>query len=146
MANVTTLKKGGSGVLAGATPVIVKHKIDIAKAVAAGLLTTEYVTLMNVPAFSNVKVLGVENIDALSMGTSPAVSVGDSGSATRWVNASTVVTAATKHTLVDTAFQYGAADTIRVTLTGGTLTSGTIAVTLSITNTNDLARAVAPTL
>lgn len=130
MANVTTLKAGGTtGNPTGkGYPVVLKHEIDIAKAVAAGLLTTEYVVLADVPANTFVKVLHVENATALSMGSSPAISLGDAGSATRYVNAASTLTAGTDHTIASSELLYTAAGQLRLTLTGGTLASGIIRV------------------
>lgn len=130
MANVTSLKAGGT---TGASinkrlPAVLTHEINIASAVAAGLLTTEFVVIADLPANTFVKVLHVENVDALSMGSSPAISVGDAGSATRYVNAASAVTAGADHTLATSELLYTAAGQLRLTLTGGTLASGTIRI------------------
>lgn len=146
MANVTSLKKGGTGVLAGSNAVIIPYSLNIATAISAGLATTNYVDIVSVPADTNVEVLGFYNDTALSLGTSPAISFGDTGSATAFVNASSTVTADTAHTLATTQKTYAAADTLRITVTGGTLASGTIRVTLRFSKAAYTAPATCPTL
>lgn len=138
MTAVTTLKKGGSvGVAAGAREVqIWDHEIKIETAIAAGLATTDYVELFSVPANTFVKVLHLENVTALSMGSGPAISLGDAGSATRFVNASSTVTLGGDHTLATSELLYTSAGSIRLTLTGGTLASGTIRVVLMVIDTS----------
>lgn len=134
MANVTTLAKGGtSGSAAYDAPLKVqKLEMDIAKLVAAGLLTTEYAVALNIPANSVLYVWAVRNATALSMGSSPAISVGDSSSATLFVNAASTLTADTNHTVATASKTYSTANTLRLTLTGGTLASGSIEIVYSL--------------
>lgn len=127
MASLSTYKKGGSVTTAASLYTMpIKHEQNIATLVAAGLATTQYSVISTIPANTYVKVLCLQNISALSLGAGPAISLGDSSSATRFVNASSVVTALTNHTLASTEFYYNAADELRLTITGGTLASGTI--------------------
>lgn len=134
MANVTTLKSGGTEFTPfGKMPrAVQKWNIDIAKAVAAGLATTEYVVVFDVPAKSKVVIHSLHNETALSMGSSPAISLGDAASATRFVNAATAVTAGTYHTVATSEFTYATGGQVRLTLTGGTLASGLLAVNFEI--------------
>jgi len=143
MASVTTLKQGGStGVARSSRNVdVITLEGNIASFVAAGGLTTEYLELMTIPANTYVEVLQVENATALSMGAGPAVSLGDAGSATRYVNAASTLTAGTDHTIATAALLYTAAGSLRLTLTGGTLASGIVRVVLRLTDTSRNARA-----
>lgn len=136
MANVlSALAAGGTtgGVCSGNTNITrLTHTLSIADFVAQGGLTTEYAVLVNIPAGTYLKVWGLHNATALSMGSSPAISLGDSSSATLFVNAASTLTAGTYHTLASTEKLYSTANTLRLTLTGGTLASGTIQVTYSL--------------
>lgn len=135
MANITSRAKGGTspvGIASSNLPTFIgKYEEDIAALVAAGLLTTEYTVLINIPANSKLIIHSLINHTALSMGASPAISLGDSSSGTLFVNASTTVTSGSAHTLTATATTgkvYTAADTLRLNLTGGTLATGTIGI------------------
>lgn len=130
MANVTTLAKGGTANtgISSRVPQIVTHEMNIASLVSAGLLTTEYAVVLNVPADTAFRLLQVEVVTSLSLGAGARIDVGDSGSATRFVNNASTLTAGTNLTIANATGSggevYTAADTIRLTVTGGTLASG----------------------
>lgn len=126
MANVTTLAIGGTVNTAyGQTGLeIVKHEIDIAEAVSAGLATTDYVVAINIPANTHLYVYQANVVDALSLGAGARIDIGDSADDDRFVTNATTLTAGTNLTLAAGQFFYGTANTIRVKVTGGTIASG----------------------
>lgn len=133
MANVTTLKAGGTG--AGYSGQngdgIFKHEINIADAVAAGLATTEQVKVADVPADSFFELLQVENATALDLdsGSSQQIDVGDGTDDDEFVAAATTEAAGTNHTIAKQTFTGGqvisSADAIWLKLTGDKLAGGT---------------------
>lgn len=130
MSNVSTLKKGGTVGTSGNgySKVIVHHEIDIAAAVTAGLLTTEYVVVATIPANTAFRLLQVECVDAIVLGAGARIDVGDSGSATQFVNNASTLTAGTDLTLasqIGSTEVYGAANELRMKVTGGSLASTT---------------------
>lgn len=139
MANVTSLAYGGTSGVADSSnmPENITIVMDIAEAVAAGLLTTEYAVVLNIPAETLVEIVDVKNYNALSMGSGPAISLGDSGSATRFVNGASTLTALTHHTIATASRLFTSADTLRLTLTGGTLASGKIGIKLRLTDVSN---------
>lgn len=143
MASVTTKKLGGSTGIARAqrNVDVITWEVDIAQFVANGGLTTEYWEIMTIPANTFLEVLQVENVTALSMGAGPAVSLGDAGSATRYVNAASTLTAGTDHTIATASLLYTSAGSLRLTLTGGTLASGIVRGVIRLTDTSRNARA-----
>jgi hypothetical protein len=130
MANVTTLKKGGtSGTVFPERPVsIVTHEIDIATAVAAGLATTELVTVATIPADTYFKLLQVEVVTALSLGANARIDLGDGTDDDEFVSNATTLTAGTNLTITKDSFTAGgtlsAADSLLLKVTGDTLASG----------------------
>lgn len=147
MANVTTLKKGGTGVFAAHKPEIVKVELDIAEAVALGLATTNLVSLLSVPAETLVRVLSVENVTAVS-GTTIDLELGDTGDDDRFVASQTSGTAGANHTITASGagYLYTAADTISAKITSDALATGIIRYVFEVTNTGRNANAVAPSL
>lgn len=132
MANVTTLAKGGTGVAALANaefPVIIKHEVDVAEAVAAGLATTEYVVVTNIPADTYFRLLQVEVVETVSLGGSARLDLGDSADDDEFVSNATTYTAGTNLTLLkgdgSSGDVYTAADTLRLKVTGLGVASAT---------------------
>lgn len=147
MANVSTLKKGGStnvGIGNGYSPVLVHHEIDIAAAVAAGLLTTEYVVVQSLPADTYFRLLQVEVVDTLSLGAGARIDVGDSDDDDEFVSNATTLTAGTNLTLLkgdgSLGDVYTAAKELRLKVTGGTIASGKLRFVWLQADTNRLAR------
>lgn len=132
MSTVTTLAKGGTSGVAGETITVRRweHEIDIASAVTAGLATTDYVVVVNIPANTYFTVEQVEVVTALSLGAGARIDLGDSGSATVFVNNATTLTAGTDLTIASRTGNasngavYTSADTLRCKVTGGTIASG----------------------
>lgn len=130
MANVTTLAKGGTSGVAGDTvgPQRWTHEMDIAQMVAAGLLTTEYGVVMNIPADTYFTLEQVEVVTALSLGAGARIDIGDSADDDEFVSNATTLTAGTNLTLLkvngSSGNVYTAADTLRMKVTGGTIASG----------------------
>jgi hypothetical protein len=143
MANVTTLKIGGTTGRPGTYPPIpvLKAEINIAKAVAAGLATTEYVKVLDIPANTRLKIWAVRNATALSLGSSPRLDLGDADDDDLYVSNASTLTVNTNHALTgDTAISatartektYSAAGELRLKVTGGTLTSGVVQIVYSL--------------
>lgn len=143
MAAVTSKKLGGTSGIARASRNIsvINWEVKIEDFIANGGATTDYWEIMTIPANTFIEVLQVENATALSMGSGPAISLGDAGSATRYVNAVSTLTAGTDHTIATASLFYGSAGSLRLTLTGGTLASGTIRGVIRLTDTSRNARA-----
>lgn len=138
MANVTTLKLGGSsnvgtGFVTGMEYYV--HEIDIAEAVAAGLATTEYVEVVTLPADSFLDILQVEVVDALSLGTGARIDLGDSADDDRFVTNATTLTAGTNLTLAVNRFAYGSANSLRLKVTGATIASGKLRFVFGLVDT-----------
>lgn len=130
MANVTTLAKGSTSGVAGETIGIKRwtHEIDIADAVTAGLATTEYVVVVNIPADTYFTLEQVEVVTALSLGAGARIDIGDSADDDEFVSNASTLTAGTNLTLLkvngSSGNVYTAADTLRLKVTGGTIASG----------------------
>ena len=132
MANVTTLAKGGTANtgISSKAPQIVTHEVNIASAVTAGLATTEYVVVTNIPADTYFRLLQVEVVTALSLGAGARIDLGDSADDDEFVSNATTLTAGTNLTLLkgdgSSGDVYTAADTLRLKVTGGTIASGVL--------------------
>jgi hypothetical protein len=130
MANVLTKAKGGSiaGPLSNQTIQIVKHELDIADFVAAGGATTELFRVVTIPADTYFKLLQVEVVDALSLGGSARIDIGDSADDDEFVSNATTLTAGTNLTLAkqngSSGDVYTAADHISVKVTGAAIATG----------------------
>jgi hypothetical protein len=148
MTNVTNLAIGGTvnTSFGQKTPQVVSHEIDIATAIANGLNTTEFVVVLNIPAHTHVQLYNATVVNALSLGSGARIDIGDSGSATRFVNNATTLTAGTNLTLAASERYYATADTLRLTVTGATLASGLLRFTIGLVDCTRNAAAVAPTL
>lgn len=142
MANVTNLKKGSGNVLvSSAAPEVIKHEIDIADAVREGLATTEYVTVLDLPADTYIQIKQIEIVESLSLGAGARIDVGDSTDDDEFVTNATTLTAGTNLTLTaDVEKTLTSADEIRLKVTGGTIASGIIRF---VVEAQDLSR-VAP--
>lgn len=154
MANVTTLALGGAstGTIGSQAPGPQKwtHEIDVAEAVAAGLATTNYVVAVNIPADTYFTLEQVEVVEALVLGGTDRVDIGDSADDDEFVSNATTYTAGTNFTLLknngSSGNVYTAADTLRVKFTGAALTSGKLRLAGFICNMARAARAEAPDL
>lgn len=147
MANVSTLKRGGTlpvGVNTNQVDII-RHEIDIAKAVTAGLTTGAYVVVQTMPAHTRLKIWGLRNATALSLGSGPRLDLGDGDDDDLYVSNATAVTVDTDHALTgDTAISstarvektFGTAGELRLKITGGTLASGVVEVIYSVIDMN----------
>lgn len=131
MANVTTLAKGGTVGFSGNgySPVVVHHEIDIADAVAAGLATTQYIVVANLPADTFFELEQVEVVDTVVLGGSARIDIGDSADDDEFVSNATTYTAGTNLTLLknngSSGNVYTAADSLRLKLTGDAIASAT---------------------
>lgn len=139
MANITTLAVGGNDVSSTGTQLsLVKFELDIAEAVAAGLATTEYVTLLNLPADTYFKLVQAEVVTALSLGSGPSITVGDEDDADEFITADSTLTAGHNYTITKDNHSDGdvvaAASEVRCYVTGGTIASGVIRFTGIIGN------------
>jgi hypothetical protein len=146
MANVTTLKKGGTDVYAGSEPVVIKYKLNVATAVAAGLTTTGLVNILSVPANTHVKVLSVNTTTAVA-GTTVDVELGDAGDDDRFVATKDGTTGL--HTITSSGsagYTYTSAATISAKITSDALATGVVEYVFEITNAKYLAPATCPTL
>ncbi len=123
---------------------VLQASFDIATFVADGGLTTQSIQLVNVPANSEVVMHQVWNAIALSLGSGPAISIGDSASNTQWVSANSTVTANTYATIANTTKAYTAADFITATITGGTLATGRVVVFYELLDLTEDAIAAVP--
>jgi len=147
MANVTTLSAGSNSALSKGlrTVNVYEHTIDIADAVAEGLLTTEYVTVFSFPADTWYKILAIEVVDALSLGGSARIDVGDADDFDEYVTNATTLTAGTRLTLTadNEKYQNSAAE-IRLKVTGDAIASGTISFVVLAADTSSNANASYP--
>lgn len=138
MTTYTTFKVGGS---TGAVNAFTNRdegyqsvQFDIAQFVAQNAFVKgDIETLLTIPARSKLVIHAVYPDTALVLGGTPVFSLGDSGSGTQWINASSNITAGTSFTLANTTKLYDAADVLNVTLNStGTVTSGKFTVIYSI--------------
>lgn len=131
MANVTTLAKGGTANtgISSKTPQIITHEIDLAAAVAAGLATTQYVVVTNIPADTYFRLLQAEVVQTVSLGGSARLDLGDSADPDEFVSNATTYTAGTNLTILkgdgSSGDVYTAADTLRLLVTGDAVGSAT---------------------
>lgn len=129
MTNVTTLKKGGTAGSSGyGIPNYVKHEVDIAAAVTAGLATTEQITVTDIPADVDFQLLQVEVVEDLSLGAGARIDIGDNTDDDEFVTNATTLTAGTNLTLLKNDLTGGrvtaAADALKVKVTGATIATG----------------------
>lgn len=143
MSNVTSLKAGGtSGTAMSRFQVpVLKHTVDIAAAVTAGLTTGEYIEVCTIPAETYLKIWDVKNATALSLGSSPEIELGDADDDDLYVAAATTETVDTHHALTGataigattrTEKFYSSAGSLRLKVTGGTIASGKVQITYSL--------------
>ena len=141
MTTWTTWQKGGTGATGGPISVgnsplpiaVSKTVIDINKILngtnnvaAISLASGDSVVVQTIPA--NTILLGLQVIVTITDAESSAVSVGDTGSATRYVNGASTLTAGTVLTQATTTNPlhfYSAADTLLIKFTGTYTTSST---------------------
>lgn len=130
MANVTTLAAGGSTGVAISKGKFKQHEIDIADFVSAGGATTNYAVVVNIPADSYFRLHQAEVVTALSLGGSARIDIGDSADDDEFVSNATTLTAGTNLTLLkndgSSGSVYGAADTLRLKITGDAVATGVI--------------------
>lgn len=131
MANVTTLAMGGTTNVAVGNSVgsnLMKFEVDIAEAVTAGLATTEYVVVVNIPADTYFQLRQVEVVETLSLGAGARIDIGDSVDDDEFVTNATTLTAGTNLTLLKSNLSNGdvtpTAETLRLKVTGGTIATG----------------------
>lgn len=147
MSDVTTLAIGGTanvGTGFGTIEYFV-HEIDLAEAVAAGLATTDQVTIVNVPADTYVDFRQAEVVTALG-DTVTRVDIGDAAADTTFVENATTVTAGTNFTLAVNGKQYAAADAIKLKITGSSIDSGIVRVVFGMLDTSRIAVGDSPDL
>lgn len=139
MAAYTSFKVGGStGALnenANRPQGYQSIQFDVAKFVSVNaFVSADTETLLTIPARTRLAIHAVYNDSALALGGTPVFSLGDSGSATQWVNASSNITTQTSHTLANTVKTYDTADVLKVTLSNssGTVTSGKFTIIYSL--------------
>lgn len=121
--NSTPLRGGTAGFsnqhLGGA--LVQKFQYDISAFTGA---TGDQVYLMALPAFTQINWIQAIVVTAVSVGSGPGISLGDTGSATRYVNAASTLTAGTVLTQAVTTNPlkfYSAADQLLLKIAGGTL-------------------------
>lgn len=155
MSNVTSLKRGGTATGGGSqSPIsIIRHTVDIADAVTAGLLTTEYIEIQTIPAGTSLTIYGMKNATVLSLGSGPRLDLGDGDDDDLYVTNSTTETVDAYHTLTGESAMaattkyrktYTTAGSLRLKVTGGTIASGKVTVIYSmvdIENENLIAEA-----
>jgi len=128
MANVTTKAAGGTSSAGINGGKFKYHEIDIAELVTSGLATTEYAVVVNIPADSFFRLHQVEVVTALSLGAGARIDIGDSADDDEFVTNASTLTAGTNLTLLkndgSSGSVYGAADTLRLKVTGGTIATG----------------------
>ena len=137
MANITSLAKGGSATLVKRGRV--QHEISLAEAVTAGLATTEYVKIIDIPAGTHVKINRIRKDTTLG-GTTLTVSAGDSSAVDVFVAASTATTSGDL-TLTTTPAGvggkvYATADTLRFYVTCATIANVTGDIQFDVTLTD----------
>lgn len=138
MATISSLAKGGSttiGIGNDKTPVIVAHEIDIAAFVTKGGATTDYCTVMTIPAQTRVVLLRAAVTTATSLGASNRLDLGDTGSDTQWVSNHSTQTVGNM-TLANTIKTYTTADTLRWKIAGATIATGKILVVAEVADLN----------
>jgi hypothetical protein len=125
MANITTLKSGGSTTHTGG---VLHHEIDVADFVAAGGVTTDTCEVVTIPADSLFKLWQVEVIDAVVLGGSARIDIGDTADDDEFVTNATTYTAGTNLTLLKNegtpGAVYTAANALRVKFTGDGIATG----------------------
>jgi hypothetical protein len=148
MANSTGLKRGGAtgaAITQYKVPVI-KAVVDIADAVADGLTTGGYVAVQTIPAGTRLKIWGVRNATALSLGSGPEIELGDGDDDDLFMATISSETAGVDHALTgDSAISstaktektYTAAGELRLKVTGGTIASGKVQITYSLIDLNN---------
>lgn len=129
MANVTSLAAGGTAGIAFDKGGVLFHEIDVAAAVAAGLTSGAYVTVLNVPVDSYFRLLQAEIVDAFVLGSGADLLLGDNQDADEFVTTTSTLTAGTNLTLTKQNGTDGdvflTAGDVRMTLTGASITAGT---------------------
>lgn len=144
MANVTSLATLGTsdGSAGSKTVPVLTHTVNIADAVTAGLLTTEQVVMINIPAGSIFKFYGLVNQTAITGVT--RFDLGDSGDDDLYVSNGATFTSGFVYTRTGEAAiasttltekLYTSADTIRLKVTGASLASaggGAVGIVYSI--------------
>jgi hypothetical protein len=152
MATYTAYKKGGAtliGVGQSQPQLVIKHEIDLAKVIAGSnnqpaiaLASNDKLTIMTIPALFQLDSLQAICQTALVLGSSPAISVGDSSSDTIFVNAASTLTAGTILTQAVTTNPlktYATADALNLKVTGGSAATATGIIRFVIRGT-DLSR------
>ena len=102
-------------------------QFNVADWVAQGYVKTDTATILTIPARTQFNLIAVYSDNTVSFGTTPTFSLGDSGSATRFINAQTPgASGVSIATMAATSRIYDTADYIIVTLNNasGTVTSG----------------------
>jgi hypothetical protein len=112
-------------------------QFDTSLWVAAGYVKTDVATLLTIPARTKFVLEAVYSDNTVSWGTTPTFSLGDSGSATLYINAQTPgASGASIATMATTSKIYDAASAITVTLNNasGTVTSGKFTIVYRLTD------------
>lgn len=104
-------------------------QFDVSKWVAGGVVKGDVVTLLTIPARSRFILEAVYSDNTVAFGTTPTLSLGDSGAGTTFINAQTPGAANVRIATVALASKiYDAADAITMTLNNasGTVTTGLV--------------------
>lgn len=111
----------------------IHYEIDMANValdVTAGTFVSadQYVAIA-LPAFTELKALQAICVTALSLGAGAAISIGDTGSGTRFVNGASTLTAGTVLTQAVTTNPlkfYSVGDQLLISITGATIATGVL--------------------
>ena len=133
-------------------PYFVETTVDLAQLNSdTGVTAADVLRMISIPAGTIVLDAGLENMTALTTASCPTFDLETAASTNKWVNASTVVTAATHNGVLTSAAAHGTtethggfstADTIDILINTGTVTVGIIrawALLLDISAVSDLA-------
>ena len=118
------------------TPYFVENTVDLAQINSdAGTAAADVIEMLNIPDNTVVLDAGLENMTALTTASCPTFDLQTDDQANKWVNASTVVTAAQHNGVLTSAAAKGTAqthggfttaNTIDVLINTGTVTVGII--------------------
>lgn len=137
MSNVTSLRQGAATTNSTGKdlkPNILKHEINIADAVTAGLANAEYIEVWGFPAGTVLRDIRAQIVTNFSLGAGARLDLGDAANASAYVNNATTLTADTWLTQVSNSVPafYSSAGSIRLKVTGGTIATGKIRLVATV--------------